>query len=88
MNPCLSLIVWGILIKEEVMSAREQMFERKMILTLPEKQRLALLLAVQGDQSNAEIAAILSLSKGAAEQLLVWARRRLRALVAEQEVVA
>jgi DNA-directed RNA polymerase specialized sigma24 family protein len=43
---------------------------------------------VQGDQSNAEIAAILSLSKGAAEQLLVWAWRRLRALVAEQEVVA
>lgn len=73
----------------DVLSNRDRLAEvRKMILTLPEKQRLALLLAVQGEQSNAEIASILSISEGAAEQLLVRARRRLRSLVAEQEVVA
>jgi RNA polymerase sigma-70 factor (ECF subfamily) len=73
----------------DVLSNRDRLAEvRKMILTLPEKQRLALLLAVQGEQSNAEIASILSVSEGAAEQLLVRARRRLRSLVAEQEVVA
>jgi RNA polymerase sigma-70 factor (ECF subfamily) len=73
----------------DVLSNRDRLAEvRKMILTLPEKQRLALLLAVQGEQSNAEIASILSVSEGAAEQLLVRARRRLGSLVAEQEVVA
>jgi RNA polymerase sigma-70 factor (ECF subfamily) len=73
----------------DVLSNRDRLAEvRKMILTLPEKQRLALLLAVQGEQSNAEIASILSVSEGAAEQLLVRAWRRLGSLVAEQEVVA
>jgi len=73
----------------DALANRDRLAEvRKMILTLPEKQRLALLLAVQGEQSNAEIASILSVSEGAAEQLLVRARRRLRSLVAEQEVVA
>lgn len=72
----------------DVLSDRDRLAEvRKMILTLPEKQRLALLLAVQGEQSNAEIASILGVSEGAAEQLLVRARRRLRVLVADQEVV-
>jgi len=73
----------------DALSDRDRLAEvRKMILTLPEKQRLALLLAVQGEQSNAEIASILGVSEGAAEQLLVRARRRLRALVADQEVAA
>jgi len=56
-----------------------------MIRTLPDRQRLALLLAVQGGRSNAEIAAILGISEGAAEQLLVRARRRLRAMIDERE---
>lgn len=52
---------------------------RAMIGALPEKQRLALLLAVQGERRNAEIASILNISEGAAEQLLVRARKTLRA---------
>jgi RNA polymerase sigma-70 factor (ECF subfamily) len=61
---------------------------RDMIRGLPEKQRLALLLSVQGERSNAEIAAILGVSEGAAEQLLVRARRALRAMMEEKESVA
>ncbi|WP_225765973.1 sigma-70 family RNA polymerase sigma factor [Inquilinus sp. Marseille-Q2685] len=57
----------------------------RLIRTLPERQRLALLLAVQGGRSNAEIAAILGISQGAAEQLLVRARRTLRAVIDERE---
>ncbi len=60
---------------------------REMIRGLPEKQRLALLLSVQGEQSNAEIASILGISEGAAEQLLVRARRTLRAMMLEKENV-
>jgi RNA polymerase sigma-70 factor, ECF subfamily len=59
---------------------------RRMIRELPEKQRLALLLAVQGEKSNAEIAAILAVSEGAAEQLLVRARRKLREMINEEDV--
>jgi RNA polymerase sigma-70 factor (ECF subfamily) len=55
------------------------------IRTLPERQRLALLLAVQGGRSNAEIATILGISEGAAEQLLVRARRTLRAVIEDRE---
>jgi RNA polymerase sigma-70 factor (ECF subfamily) len=55
------------------------------IRTLPERQRLALLLAVQGGRSNAEIATILDISQGAVEQLLVRARRTLRAMFDERE---
>ena len=53
--------------------------------SVPERQRLALLLASQGGRSNAEIAAILGISQGAAEQLLVRARRTLRAVIDERE---
>jgi RNA polymerase sigma-70 factor, ECF subfamily len=60
---------------------------RGMIRTLPDKQRLALLLAVQGERSNAEIGSILGVSEGAAEQLLVRARRRLRTMIEEKEAV-
>jgi RNA polymerase sigma-70 factor (ECF subfamily) len=60
---------------------------RAMIGALPEKQRLALLLAVQGERSNAEIASILGVSEGAAEQLLVRARRRLRDAMGKMEDV-
>jgi RNA polymerase sigma-70 factor, ECF subfamily len=67
-------------------AGREHLAEvRHMIGTLPEKQRLALLLAVQGERSNAEIGAILGVSQGAAEQLLVRARRTLRARMTGKE---
>lgn len=48
------------------------------IRALPERQRAAILLAADGEHSNAEIAAALGVSVGAAEQLLVRARRTLR----------
>jgi RNA polymerase sigma-70 factor (ECF subfamily) len=60
---------------------------RRMIRDLPEKQRLALLLSVQAEKSNAEIASVLGISEGAAEQLLVRARRTLRERMASREVV-
>jgi RNA polymerase sigma-70 factor (ECF subfamily) len=67
-------------------SGREHLAEvRHMIRDLPGKQRLALLLSVQGERSNAEIASILGVSEGAAEQLLVRARRALRAKMRERE---
>lgn len=48
------------------------------IRTLPARQRAAILLASDGEKSNIEIADALGVSLGAAEQLLVRARRTLR----------
>ena len=45
---------------------------------LPPRQRAAILLAADGERSNAEIAAAMGQSVGAVEQLLVRARRTLR----------
>jgi RNA polymerase sigma-70 factor (ECF subfamily) len=45
---------------------------------LPDRQRMAIVLSVAGEQSNAEIAEAMGLSVGAVEQLLVRARRALR----------
>ena len=68
------------------LAGREHLAEvRLMIHALPEKQRVALLLAVQGERSNAEIGSILGVSEGAAEQLLVRARRTLRDKIKEKE---
>ena len=51
------------------LAGREHLAEvRFMIRALPEKQRVALLLAVQGERSNADIGSILGISEGAAEQ--------------------
>jgi RNA polymerase sigma-70 factor (ECF subfamily) len=58
---------------------------RRDIRALPEKQRAALLLAVQAEKSTAEVAAALGVSAGAAEQLLVRARRTLRERARERE---
>jgi RNA polymerase sigma-70 factor (ECF subfamily) len=52
---------------------------------LPQRQRAAILLAAGGEHSNSEIAEMLGLSAGAVEQLLVRARRTLRARLAERE---
>ncbi|MEP3276911.1 MAG: sigma-70 family RNA polymerase sigma factor [Stappiaceae bacterium] len=51
---------------------------RSHILKLPSRQRAALLLSSQMERSNKEIAAILEITPGAVEQLLVRARRTLR----------
>jgi RNA polymerase sigma-70 factor (ECF subfamily) len=68
------------------LSGRERLAEvGRMIRTLPEKQRLALLLSVQAERSNAEIASVLGVSEGAAEQLLVRARKTLRAKMESKE---
>ena len=68
------------------LAGREHLAEvRLMIRALPDKQRVALLLAVQGERSNAEIGSILGVSEGAAEQLLVRARRTLRERIKEKE---
>jgi len=51
------------------------------IALLPERQRFALLLAVSNDSSTREIAEVMEITEGAAEQLLVRARKRLRGAV-------
>ncbi len=55
------------------------------IRTLPARQRAAILLASDGEKSNAEIADALGVSLGAAEQLLVRARRTLRERLSVRE---
>lgn len=55
------------------------------IRSLPARQRAAILLAAGGEHSNIDIAAALGISEGAAEQLLVRARRTLRARLAERD---
>jgi RNA polymerase sigma-70 factor (ECF subfamily) len=52
------------------------------VRTLPGRQRAAILLAADGELSNAEIGESMGLSVGATEQLLVRARRTLRARLA------
>lgn len=52
---------------------------------LPARQRAAILLAADGERSNAEIAGVMGLTEGAVEQLLVRARRTLRTRLAERE---
>ena len=62
----------------EVISRSEMAAVRADLAALPARQRAAILLAAEGGQSTAEIAEALGLSTGAAEQLLVRARRSLR----------
>jgi RNA polymerase sigma-70 factor (ECF subfamily) len=59
-----------------------------MLKDLPARQRAAILLAANGERSNAEISAALGLSVGAVEQLLVRARRTLRTRLAQFEAAA
>lgn len=53
---------------------------RKALATLPDRQRLAILLAAVGGLDTLGIAETLDISPGAVEQLLVRARRTLRSL--------
>jgi RNA polymerase sigma-70 factor, ECF subfamily len=64
---------------ETVIGARRELDRTtKALRGLPERQRRALMLRLVADQSTAEIAQTLSISSGAAEQLLVRARASLR----------
>ena len=55
------------------------------VAALPARQRAAILLAAEGERSNAEIGEAMGLSVGAVEQLLVRARRTLRMRLAQRE---
>jgi RNA polymerase sigma-70 factor (ECF subfamily) len=55
------------------------------LLSLPARQREAVLLCADGATTNAEIAAAMGLSVGAVEQLLVRARRTLRLRLAARD---
>jgi len=57
------------------------------VKALPARQRAAILLASTGDVATTEIAARLGVSEGAAEQLLVRARRTLRQKKMERDAV-
>ena len=57
------------------------------IAGLPARQRAAILLAADGERSNAEISETMGLSVGAVEQLLVRARRTLRTRLAGRDEV-
>lgn len=50
---------------------------------LPPRQRMALMLATVGDRTAEEIAALLGVSRAAAEQLIARARRSIRAAMRE-----
>ncbi len=65
---------------EAVTDARQRLARIRSVLTeLPDRQRQAIVLRAAGGLSTGEIAAILGISPGAAEQLLVRARATLRA---------
>ncbi len=67
---------------EDGLAARQRLGRvREAIAELPDRQRRAILLKTAGELSTAEIAAALSISPGAVEQLLVRARAALRKTV-------
>lgn len=69
---------------EADLAGRQQLaIARALLLTLPERQRRALLLRAVSEMSTAEIASVLDISPGAVEQLLVRARSTLRAMMKE-----
>lgn len=53
------------------------------ITTLPPRQRMALMLATVGDRTAEDTAALLGVSRAAAEQLIARARRNVRAAMRE-----
>jgi len=69
---------------ERRLAGRERLAAvRQALDALPARQRMALLLAAVADFSGAEIASIMGVSRGSAEQLLVRARSGLRARLGE-----
>lgn len=74
-------------LQDEQSEARERIAAvSRDIALLPPRQRAAILLAADGNTTNADIAAAMEISEGAAEQLLVRARRTLRTKLAEREM--
>ncbi len=70
---------------EAEFDAREQLAAvRRALGDLPDRQRMALLLASVGGLETPEIADALGTSRGAVEQLLVRARARLRGLIGRE----
>lgn len=70
---------------DDMLQARSEMQAVARDLTaLPPRQRAAILLVSSGDRSIADVAEAMSLSVGAVEQLLVRARRVLRARALER----
>ncbi len=66
---------------EQALAGRQELvLTRKALATLPDRQRLAILLAAVGGLDTHGIAETLDISPGAVEQLLVRARRTLRSL--------
>jgi RNA polymerase sigma-70 factor, ECF subfamily len=64
---------------DRALAARQELvLTRKALAALPDRQRLAILLAAVGGLETKEIAETLDISPGAVEQLLVRARRSLR----------
>jgi RNA polymerase sigma-70 factor, ECF subfamily len=69
---------------EADLAARQALAQaRAALATLPDRQRRALLLRAVAEMTTAEIAAVLDISPGAVEQLLVRARAGLRSLTGE-----
>lgn len=65
-------------------SAAELTAVRRDLAGLPARQRTAILLAADGERTNAEIGRTMGMSVGAVEQLLVRGRRTLRRRLAER----
>ncbi len=71
---------------EATVAARQRLAQvRQAMDTLPDRQRLALLLAAVAGLDTPEIAAIMGASRGSVEQLLVRARRTLRETLGERD---
>lgn len=65
---------------ERAVAARAELVRmRKALMALPDRQRMAILLTVVAGLDNAEAAAAMGTSRGSVEQLLVRARRTLKA---------
>ncbi|MGF1502512.1 MAG: RNA polymerase sigma factor [Paracoccaceae bacterium] len=74
---------------ERILAGKDRLAHvRQALLDLPERQRVALLLGAVGEMATAEIADVLGTSRGAAEQLLVRGRKRLRALIEARDAGA
>lgn len=71
--------------EEQLGAKRELGAVTALLKDLPARQRAAILLAANGEHTNAEIGAALGLSVGAVEQLLVRGRRTLRTRLAQME---
>lgn len=70
---------------EQAAEREEAIRLRRAIDALPERQRVALTLVHAGGLKGAEVAAVMGISAGAVESLLVRAKRDLRAKLGDEE---